>query len=542
MNRLKKIFETRLAGIVCFLFAITNRIIFTSLNSLIGTDTKIQLTYTKNLLAGKGMGVTKYFTNDLNAPIFDTQQFYPPGLSLAIIPFLKLFGDDEYKAILVFDIIVAGLFIVAVRALGKKIGFSPALNNIVVVMAGCVQFIFFMSWSSTDAISLCFVLFALIETIDIICKKEDVSLWRIVGCGLLFCLPFFFRYMYFPIAVLLPLIVLLSGFLLKNRKLKARGFKLLAVTVFLLAVLFAFSLSTSGNALFVQNFGRGVFFNQLTKWYPFLPASFINLDFAAQVTERVIHITYGRVMFYAEIINATIFIVLLILLWKYLANYKKDMGLSGHFLFITIGSFIGITIILLLAYLTLTYKAIPWGYIRWTHSQHARYFAFIYVFVPLLLFACMHHYGSSLKKSFLRFFIFISLFCLAIESLHGVYYNIKILFAHKDLAIIRDADKGYRSFPAIIEQIKKHNPDRQVIVCSPDQYYLHAASQMGYKAIFDHENLWHSDLNVSAKSILLMPVHEQEAIIMKEYIEKKRPQLLSTIAGTYFYTEEINPQ
>ena len=38
-----------------------------------------------------------------------------------------------------------------------------------------------------------------------------------------------------------------------------------------------------------------------------------------------------------------------------------------------------------------------------------------------------------------------------------------------------------------------------------------------------------------------MPVHEQEAIIMKDYIEKKKPQLISTVAGTYFYAEEINP-
>jgi len=45
MNRLIKIFDTRLAGIICFLFAIVNRIIFTTLNSLIGTDTKIQLIY-----------------------------------------------------------------------------------------------------------------------------------------------------------------------------------------------------------------------------------------------------------------------------------------------------------------------------------------------------------------------------------------------------------------------------------------------------------------------------------------------------------------
>src|SRR5215207_211683 len=137
MNRLKKILETRLAGIICFLFAIANRITFTSLYSLIGSDTKIQLTYAHNLMAGKGMGVTKYFTNDLNVPLFDTHQWYPPGFSISIIPFLKLWGGDEFKAVLVFDILAAILFVIAVRVAGKKAGLPAGLNNMVTLVAGC---------------------------------------------------------------------------------------------------------------------------------------------------------------------------------------------------------------------------------------------------------------------------------------------------------------------------------------------------------------------------------------------------------------------
>ena len=541
MNRLLEILQSKYASVFCLIFAIGNRIIFTSFYSLIGTDTKIQLTLAQNLMAGKGMGVTKYFTNNLSVPIFDTQQFYPPGLSLTIIPFLKLFSGDEDTAILVFDIIVAIFFIVVIRKLGKKIGLSPALNNVITLIAGCVQYIFFMAWSSTDAISLCFVLGAVIKTIDLINKKQNISLLHATGCGLLFCLPFFFRYMYLPIAMLLPGFILIAGFLLKNKMLKAGGLKLLAASAFFLTLLFLFSIYASGNALFVQDFGRGIFFDQLTTWYPFLPASFISLDFAAQLTEKFLRITYSRAMLFAEIVNPILFVLLLILLWRYCGNYKKKQELSNHFLFITIGSSIGITIILLLAYLTLTYKAIPWGNIRWTHSQHARYFAFIYVFVPLLMFAGIQHYAAALKRSFVRFFVFIGLVCLIIESLHGVYYNVKILLVHKDLAIIRDADKGYSNFQNIIEEIKKQHPGEEVLICSPDQYYLYAASQMGYKAIFDYKNLWQSEFKVSSKSILLMPVHEQEAIIMHDYIEKKKPIVFTTIAGTYFYTEEINP-
>ena len=76
MKWFNKILGSRSAGIICFLFAIANRIVFASLYSLVGVDTKLQLTYAKNFLAGKGMGATKYFTNDLNNAVFARIFFY----------------------------------------------------------------------------------------------------------------------------------------------------------------------------------------------------------------------------------------------------------------------------------------------------------------------------------------------------------------------------------------------------------------------------------------------------------------------------------
>ena len=542
MNRLKKIFETRLAGIICFLFAIANRIIFTSLYSLIGTDTRIQLTYGQNLMAGKGMGVTKYFTHDLNTPLFDTHQWYPPGFSISIIPFLKLSGGDEFKAVFVFDILAAIFFVIAVRAVGKKAGLPAYLNNIVTLIAGCSQYLFFMDWSSTDVVSVSFLLFAFSETIGIISKKENISLLRTIGCGFLFCLPFFFRYMYLPIALLLPSLVFLFGIISKTKVLRVAGFKLLISSICFLILLFIFNLLTAGNALHVHNVGRGFYINQLVNFYPFLPASFINLDFAAQLIERFLGLDYTRVIFYFKIINIFLFIFLLVSLVRYVGLHKKNASFTNHFIFITSGSVISITIILLLAYLSLTYKELTWGQTTWTHVQDARYFSFIYLFILLLFFVSLHHYASFFKRTFMRIFVVIVLCVLGTEALHGVYYNSKIISQHKDLTSIREADKGYRNFSAIIASIENQNPDRQLIVSSPDHYYLHAASQLGYKAIFDYENLWQAKLKVTSKSLLIMPVHTQEAVIMKAYIEMKKPRLLLTIAGTSFYTEEINPE
>jgi len=541
MNWLKNILGSRFAGIFCFLFAIANRIIFTSLYSLIGVDTKLQLAYAKNLLAGKGMGITKYFTNDLNTPVFDTYQVCPPGFSFAIIPFLKIFGGDENKAVLAYDIVVAILFVFAVRLLGKRAGLSPTFNNIITLIAGCFQYIFFMAWSTTDAICVCLTLFAVIETVGIINRKENISLLRVIRAGLLFSLPFFFRYMYLPIALLLPFLILLSGFLLKNKNLKIGGVKVLGASASFLILLFVFSLSISGNALHVTGVERGFFIDQFADCYPFLPASFINIDFGAQLIQSVFGLDYSRVIFYLQIINPGMLVVLIFLLWRYVYAKKKDLPLSNHSLFIIIGSLVSLTIILLLAYFTLTYKELSWGYHRWTFVGENRYFAFIYVFIPILFFIALHHYRSSFKKPIMWVFAFIALCSLGIEVVHGIYYNAKILASHKDLAYIRDSDKGIKGFPAIITEVKKQYPDRQVLVCSKDQLYLHTASEMGYKAIFDYDNFLESDLKVSSKSILIMPINTSDVVVVNDFIEKKKFHLIYTIAGTSFYIQEIDP-
>jgi hypothetical protein len=542
MNRLTKILNSRFATIFCFLFAIANRVIFTSLYSLVGVDTKLQLVYAKNFMAGKGMGATKYFTNDLNNPVFDTQQLFPPGFSFVIIPFLKLFGGDEYKAVLVFDIIVAILFIIAVWLLGKKAGLPPALNNIVLLIAGCSQYFFFMSWSSTDAVSVCLLLSSLTVTIGIIYKKESISLLKLIGTALLFTSPFFFRYMYLPIALLLPVLILLSGFILKNIILKSIGSKILGVSAACLILYFIVSLSASGNALYITNVGRGVFIDQLAECYPFLPASFINVDFGAQLVQHISGIDYSTVIVVLKIINPIFLVLLIYLFLRYINKKRSAFELSAHFLFITIGSSIAFTIILLLAWLSLTYKELSWGFYKWTHVQDPRYFAFIYILIPFLLFVCLYHYRASFKNLFSRFFILIIFCCLTVEVLHGVYYNIKILINHKDVAYIRDADKGFRNFPSIISGIKSQYPDRDLLVCSPDQFYLHTASQMGFKAIFDYDNFLRTGLRVTSKSVLIMPIQSRDVMIINDFMEKEKPRLHSEIAGISFYIIELDPQ
>ena len=38
-----------------------------------------------------------------------------------------------------------------------------------------------------------------------------------------------------------------------------------------------------------------------------------------------------------------------------------------------------------------------------------------------------------------------------------------------------------------------------------------------------------------------VPIHEYDAWVMKDYLERRKPRILTKMAGTVFYLEEIDP-
>jgi hypothetical protein len=290
--------------------------------------------------------------------------------------------------------------------------------------------------------------------------------------------------------------------------------------------------------LYLVDTDRGFFIKQLSLCYPFLPASFITVDFGAQIIQIVFGTDHGRFVFWLSVINPVLLVLFLFLLWKYIRVNKAGLFYTNHSLFIIIGSVVCIIILLLLAWFTITYKERASGFF----VAEPRYFSFIYAFIPLVLFICLYHYRSFLLQRLLFVLVIIGICCLATEVLHGIYYNIKILTAHPSLAYLRDSDKRLSSFPAVLKEIKDQHAGRDVIVSTPDKFYLYAASTLGYKAVFDYANLFQKGLNVSSKSILVVPIQSHNTVLIKEYIEMKKPLLFSAIAGTSFYIEEINPQ
>jgi hypothetical protein len=539
MKKLFQIFESRFATMFCIVFAITNRIIFATLYSTIGRDARMQITFAKNFIVGKGLGITKYFTADLNHPVFDTTQHFPPGFSFAIIPFLKLFNDD-HTAVLAFDIATIFLFLFAVWFVAKKSGLPLAMRNMLMLIVGCSQYTFIMNGTSTDIIGITIVLWGLWLLIKVVDQSSHLKPANILFYALVFFLPSFFRYMYLPISLLFPVLIFAWGLFYKKRELKKSGIKLLGVIGIFVFLMLFLSYRYSGNSVYVFETERGVFFDQLVHWYPFIPASFINLDFIAQVIPKISMMTYTGVFKSFEIVNVILLVLLLFAFTRFLSFFKKQQETTAS-LFIVNGSIISLCILFLITYFSLTYKPQLYGIYLWNYNYESRYFAFVFIFLPIVLLFCLSVYRSILKNFVWKTIAFAGVFVLFIEIFHGIYYNVKIVSKQKDVMSIQERVADYTQFPTMLKELSEKYSQNEIVVSASDQVFLNTASQMGYKAIFDYTNLNKVNLRVTKKTFLLFPIHETDEWLMKEYIEKRKPQLMTKIAGTLFYLEEINP-
>jgi hypothetical protein len=65
---------------------------------------------------------------------------------------------------------------------------------------------------------------------------------------------------------------------------------------------------------------------------------------------------------------------------------------------------------------------------------------------------------------------------------------------------------------------------------------------MGYKAIFDYNNFLDKGLQVTSKSLLLMPINTRDVVIIQDFIKKNKMMLYTAVGETSFYIQEINPQ
>ena len=539
MNFVLKWLSTRMGTVVCLAFALLNKLVFVLLTSTIGRDKIIQLHIAENILSGKGVGLLKYSTENINNPVFVPHVEFAPGYSFVMAPLIKIFNQNIYAAVAAFDVLVCFALLFVLRRICRLQDLPLYLINIFTLLFGCFQYIFFRLSPPSDAVSILFIFSGISFILNMIRQDKQNSLLKLVVLSFVFFLPAFFRYMYLPVSIVLPAFIILIGYKRKNKLLIKQGMVLTIITFILLSGFLLLLTLYTGNPLPQYPVERGLFISNLAHWYPFVPASFINIDFAAQRLSQFTSLSYTKIFFLFEILNIAVFVTLIIGLSKKIKTVLHVASGSGVFLLS--GIIISIVALFTLAYSSLTYSNQIEPSVFWTYVQEQRYYAFLYLFIQLAFLSWLFHDPLILKTTLKKLFAFGGIAILVIACTHGFYYNAKAFFSFDKMKLVQNQDSHWRYIFHIAGEMKQNNPGAELFIASTHPHFCHLAILAGGKGIYNAESLNSSTIHVNKKSILLVIIPEEDKKEMSNFIKNHNSDFISSIDGIAYYSQIIYP-
>lgn len=541
VKKLKAIFTTRLATIICWIVAISIRIISVCFASYVGTDKAFLLLQSKNLLAGQGLYITKYFIDNREIPEYTRSLLWPPGYPVLIAPFLKLFKYDTYLATTSFDIIFSIATIFVIRVISRQVGFPIAGANLITLLAGCFQYIYIGDSGSTDTVSIFFLLTGLLFTLKLL-RGTKISIYQSLFTAFLLFSPSWFRYEYPAVASVVPIVIAIVGVCEKNHLfIKIARQLLLFIAIFLIAYyLLLNSIGMNLNSIFRTE--KGIFFANIVRWAPVIPGSFINVSFLAIQCQRVFGIQYETTIIILEVINVLVFIVGSILFLLYF--FRKRIAIKKHQFtwFIIIGFFISAAIIGELGFLSLTNQVQRNDSHEFNYIYEPRYFAFIFIYVQLAFLGWLFLYPECFKNVYAKGVAIVCCVLLFTEIMHNIYFNVKVVsnFAHYKASIKVEQDYAY--FNKLIASLEKTHKNHDILVVAPgDLYFPLMACYNGKKGIHNPYDLNKGIHGVKTKTLVILVVTERKKNLFNDFFTNDQPALIGSAGGNNFYIKELLP-
>lgn len=539
MDRLLKFFSSRNAFKICLVIAILTRSAMVyHYSKFTNFDEKVQLSSAINLIRGNGLTEVKYFSVAPDTPVYDHVQRWPPGYSLVITPFLLLFNNNEFLATTCLDIIMGILFILLVSYLCKTLSVPAGFTNIAILLSGCFQYYIFIQSFPSDHLALVSLLAATIAGIKIINHQTRLRFSNYLFISILFFLPYFFRHMYLPVSLLLPLLLILYSVISKSNILRINGIFLLLGSLLLSTGLLVWLKLYSGEYTYILETQKGIFPNQLLHWYPFMVSAFINIESATSYLSAITGKSYDSVMQLMELTNV-FFIFVFLCAFVLLIRKNRFKKYAGNFQFFLIaGTILSAVIIFLLGYLTLTNK--PQRF--WNYNLDGRYFIFPVVFLQLLFIIKSSLEWSSVKNTFSKYLQRFLITLLLLEAVHGIFSTIKNITTHNaENPFPTKRYLNYRRMMTIFDDMNKKYAGRDVLVTSPNQFFLHAANNAGFKPIYDFETINYKQPAVTKKSVLVTVLNDDDSTYMLKYISEKKPEKFAYESFISFFVQEIDP-
>ncbi len=525
---LRKLFSGKITSIFIILIAVAGRVLQVLYFFNIRSDRSFQLLATDNLLHGNGLSTSEVFASDLSNPVFEPLIKWPPGYSLLLSPFYKLFNHDYVKAALTLDLFFAIAFVFVVRSIAKQVQLEIHLVNLITLFAGFFIYDFYFI-SSTDAIAITFFLAGISGCMYLIRKKrnEYPVLAAIAVC--LFAAAFL-KYLFIPVVFIVPFYFVVKGLRSGVHWMKKPGYILFLFLAIGIGAMFLYQRPLA-DATYTGEGTKGFFPGNLRESYPFITASFVKPATVFELIE--VKLSGLFLLLHLSLLAAWIVLIL------WLRQVRAGLHTAVQFTQLTFLVSIFLTLVLLfLSVTTAKHEEMP-GYF-WTYVQERRYYGLASVLIQILAFT-LFQYSFTRKSKILRWIVLIMLVLSIPELVRGVIHSSKRLINLNKEEYSWQYDKGFQKVAAkIIETEKKNSKIETVVVTSPDYYFSNRISLETHAHVLYDPSKLNGSLNSSKPAIVLFVLPDTDTALFQPIAARTKQ------AGAYknllFFIEHVKPQ
>jgi hypothetical protein len=532
-NKIKEFLSGKKVTVVILGIAILSRIIQLIFFYNIRVDGMYQVMAMQNLVHGHGITTADVLPTDLSAVNYQTLVNWPPGYSLLLAPFYLLFGHNYIAAGMTIDILFAIILIFTCRSILRTLSTPLYLINLFTLFSGFFIYYFYFI-DSSDAIAISFFAIAIHYTL-LLLKKEKSSVKMLVGIILPLFLCGLIKYLFIPVAFVIPVFLLLKGYGDRNRLLKRTGLLIFFLTGAGLAGLLLYQKLVSGSAAYISEPTRGFFPGNLNNAYPFIPASFINPDSFSLLFSS--HPSLLQLSFRVlQVLHIVLLLAGIIYMLRRLTRQGfKNIPLVSSFFYLVF--FLSLAITLLLTLLSLRVareENIPGHW--WTYVEDARYYGLITVLVQLSVFVLYQLRSSTILKYAL-------IVLLLPEMFRGMVFDAKRFILFNKESYSWQTELHLQQYADAIIQKEKVLANANPVVVTGSMYYLnYRVSLYSHVPVMSQSPVINdlSQLKTKNPVSLVVILAEKDLAGYNAFLVNKEKKLAGYLNGFYFYTLHVD--
>lgn len=485
----------------------------------------------ENFINGHGLGFTKVYTADLSQFQFEGLRLWPPLVTLLTALLLKITGSIQ-NTDLTISILLLLLLFVAIHILFQQLKLSVPLQMLGYIFLAVNPEIIKQPGHS-DLAAATFCIGACAACINLLQRQQKQNIIIIAATGCLFFLPSAFRYQFYPISFMFPMLIIGSGIILHEKKLQKTGKILFGFITFFIIIqeLFLAVYTKQPLTQSVAMDNTGLYFTNLAFIYPVFLKTFVNVSYLENQYGTIFQKIAG--LYSAVIIIA--FAGYCYLITKRIrkiyntatAEHQKQKALSNVSLLLTMLLPIAILIMLSICYNSRT--GFPGG---WTYVREGRYYIVPSLLILTLTLWYIQEIYDKIKPQIRKGGMIIMGLVLSYNSALTVKFFYNIIINN-----IPDKEVKNRNDRSSIENLLNQfsNEGHKTIVCSDEPYFTHYTYKpsiaIGPKITGALKTELKSGNDVQVLIIAQKPVTEND----RAFIDQTKAKKIKTINTSTLY-------